>query len=118
MQERGRLEEDSDNEVGVDMMPDNMCQGPVGRAPVHISAAAQRAGDKLHKEARDSLNRDVREFQETVRDHQALVHRDQQAASGGASGGVSRLYNIYTPYGRQLACLCSKSVATKSEHNL
>jgi hypothetical protein len=90
MQERGGLEEDSDNEDAAHMIPDDMQRGPVGRAPVHISAAARRARDKLHKEARSTLNRDVREFQETVRDHQALVHWDQQE-SGGASGGASRL---------------------------
>jgi hypothetical protein len=70
------------------MIPD-MQQGPVGRAPVHISSAARRARDKLQEEAREVINWDVRNFQETVRDHQALVHGDQQA-SGGALGGASR----------------------------
>jgi hypothetical protein len=74
----------------VHMIPDNMQRGPIGRAPVHISAAAQCARVELHEEARDTLNWDVRDFQETVRDHQALVHRDQQA-SGGALGGASCL---------------------------
>jgi hypothetical protein len=90
MQERGGLEEDSDKEDAVHMIPDNMQRGPIGRAPVHISAAAQCARVELHEEARDTLNWDVRDFQETVRDHQALVHRDQQA-SGGALGGASCL---------------------------
>jgi hypothetical protein len=36
MQRRGGLEEDSDYEEGVDMVPDNMCQGSVFRAQVHI----------------------------------------------------------------------------------
>jgi hypothetical protein len=76
MQERGKLDEDSD-ENDAFMIPDDMQQGPIAHAPLHISAAARRARNELRPEAR-------------VRDHQALVHRDQQAASsGGASGGVS-----------------------------
>jgi hypothetical protein len=66
------------------MVPDDMRQGPVARAQDHISAAAQSAQDELHEEAQETINQDVREFQGTVRDHQAAVHRDQ-LASGGAS---------------------------------
>jgi hypothetical protein len=51
MQRRGGLEEDSDYEEGVDMVPDYMRQGPLARAQVHISAAARRARDELHEEA-------------------------------------------------------------------
>jgi hypothetical protein len=90
MQRRGRLEEDSEYEEGVDMVPDNMPQGPVVRAQVHLSAAAQRARDELHQEAREELNQDVREHQGTVQDHQAAVHQDQLA-----SGGASCTYNTY-----------------------
>jgi hypothetical protein len=51
------------------MIPDDMQPGPIAHAPVHIGPVARRAR----------------------RDHQALVHRDQQAASSaGASGGASR----------------------------
>jgi hypothetical protein len=77
MQERGKLDEDSD-ENDAFMIPDDMQQGPIGHAPVHIGPVARHARDKLRAEAR-------------VQDHRALVHRDQQAASlGGASGGASR----------------------------
>jgi hypothetical protein len=51
MQGRGGLEEDSDYEEGVGMVPDNMRQGPIARTQVHISAAARRARDELHEEA-------------------------------------------------------------------
>jgi hypothetical protein len=84
MQRRGGLEEDLDYKESVDMVPDNMCQGPVVRAQVHLSTAARRARDKLHQEAQEELNQDVREHQGTVQDHQAAVHQDQ-LASGGAS---------------------------------
>jgi hypothetical protein len=66
MQRRGGLEEDSDYEEGVDMVLDDMCQGPVVRAQVHLSAAARLARDELHQEAREELNQDVREHQVTV----------------------------------------------------
>jgi hypothetical protein len=79
MQRYGGLEEDSDYEEGVDMIPDNMRQGPV-----NLSAAARRARDKLHQEAREELNQEVRAHQGNVRDHQATVNWDQ-LASGGAS---------------------------------
>jgi hypothetical protein len=66
MQRRGGLEEDLDYKEGEDMIPDNMRQGPMVRAPVHLSAAARRARDELHQEAREELNQDVREYQGTV----------------------------------------------------
>jgi hypothetical protein len=40
MQRRGGLEEDSGYKEGIDMVPDDMRQGPVVRAQVHMSAAA------------------------------------------------------------------------------
>jgi hypothetical protein len=61
MQRRGGLEEDSDYKEEVDMVPDDMRQGPV-----HLSAAAQRARDKLHQEAREELNQEVRAHQGNV----------------------------------------------------
>jgi hypothetical protein len=67
MQERGKHNRDSDKNDGF-MIPDDIQPGPISNAPVHIGPVARGARDKLHAEAR-------------VRDHQALVHRDQQAAS-------------------------------------
>jgi hypothetical protein len=72
MQRRGGLEEDSDYEEGVDMVPDDM-----RHSPVHLSAAARRAWDKLHQD-------EVWAHQGDVRAHQAEVHQDQ-LASGGES---------------------------------
>jgi hypothetical protein len=84
MQERGEHDTDSDkNEDFIPgMIPEDMQSGPIAHAPVHIGPVASCARD-----ARDELRAEAR-----VRDHQATVHRDQQAASSaGASGGpVSR----------------------------
>jgi hypothetical protein len=77
MQEGSVHDTDSDeNEDFIPgIIPDDMQPGPIAHAPVHIGPVARRARDELRAEAR-------------VRDHQATIHRDQQAASSaGASGG-------------------------------
>jgi alkylhydroperoxidase family enzyme len=79
MQERGDTDSDENKDFIPGMVPDDMQQGPIAHAPVNMSHVARRARDELCAEA-------------CVRNHQATVHRDQQAASSaGATGGaVSR----------------------------
>jgi hypothetical protein len=78
MQERGDTNTDKNEHFIPNMVPDNIRIGPVVHAPVNMGDVARRARDELRAEAR-------------VRDHRADVHRDQQSASAGATGGaVSR----------------------------
>jgi hypothetical protein len=68
IQERGDTDSDKNEDFIPDMIPDDMQQGPIAHAPVNMGHVARRARDELRAEAR-------------VRDHQATVHWDQQAAS-------------------------------------
>jgi hypothetical protein len=78
MQERGDTASDENEDFIPDMVPNDMRRGPIAHAPVNMGHVARRARDELRAEAR-------------VQDHQADVHRDQQSASAGATGGaVSR----------------------------
>jgi hypothetical protein len=78
MQECGDTDSDENKDFMPDMVPDDMQHGPRAHAPVNMGHVARRARDELRTEARDRV-------------HQATVHRDQQSASAGATGGaVSR----------------------------